>query len=78
MYCISLLDRNNLAIARSANGNVMNRQLQLDKGNHYSVVALVFFITYIILEIPVSPALCFVNLFLSAPKHLGATSGFTG
>lgn len=54
MYCISLIDRSNLSIARSANGKVMNKQLHLDKGSHYSIATLVFFIAYIVLEVPVS------------------------
>ncbi|EKD01752.1 hypothetical protein A1Q2_03989 [Trichosporon asahii var. asahii CBS 8904] len=52
MYCISLIDRTNLSMARSANGKLMNKELSLDQGNYYSVATMIFFIPYIILEIP--------------------------
>lgn len=41
MYCISLIDRTNLSMARSANGKIMNRELKLDQGNYYSVATMV-------------------------------------
>lgn len=48
MYAISLIDRTNLAIARAANENFMNKELALDinKGdnNRYSIITLVFFV----------------------------------
>ncbi|BEI83108.1 hypothetical protein CcaverHIS002_0309760 [Cutaneotrichosporon cavernicola] len=52
MYCISLIDRTNLSMARAANDKAMNKELQLDVGNHYSLATMIFFIPYIILEIP--------------------------
>lgn len=76
MYCISLIDRSNLSIARSANDSVMNKQLHLDKGNHYSIATLVFFIAYIILEIPVGHLLLlFLFLFLLLLR-LSSSSSF--
>lgn len=54
MYTISHIDRSNLSIARSANGKIMDRQLGLNVGSHYSIATLVFFIAYIVLEVPVS------------------------
>lgn len=41
MYCISLIDRTNLSMARSANGKLMNKELSLDQGNYYSVATMV-------------------------------------
>jgi sugar phosphate permease len=56
MYAISLIDRTNLAIARAANNNQMNKELALDinggDNNRYSIITLVFFVPYIIFEIP--------------------------
>ena len=56
MYCISLIDRTNLSLARAANataaGTPMNIDLNLKEGAHYSIATLMFFIPYIILEIP--------------------------
>ncbi|TXT13900.1 uncharacterized protein COLE_00093 [Cutaneotrichosporon oleaginosum] len=52
MYCISLIDRTNLSMARAANNKAMNKELGLDVGNRYSLATMIFFIPYIILEIP--------------------------
>jgi len=52
MYCISLIDRTNLSMARSVNNKAMNKELGLDKGDRYSIATMIFFIPYIILEIP--------------------------
>ncbi|KAL1407931.1 hypothetical protein Q8F55_004727 [Vanrija albida] len=54
MYCISLIDRTNLGLARQANNLKMHKQLDLSGGNgqRFSIATLVFFIPYIILEIP--------------------------
>ncbi|GMK56062.1 hypothetical protein CspeluHIS016_0211180 [Cutaneotrichosporon spelunceum] len=56
MYAISLIDRTNLAIARAANNYYMDKELALDindnDNNRYSIISLVFFIPYIIFEIP--------------------------
>lgn len=56
MYAISLIDRTNLAIARAANDVYMDKELGfkttgIDK---YSIITLVFFIPYIVFELPVS------------------------
>jgi len=47
MYCISLIDRTNLSIARAANEKAMNRDLGLDQGNRYSLATMIFFIPYV-------------------------------
>jgi len=57
MYCISLIDRTNLSLARAANNVAMDHTLELTKGQRYTIATLIFFIPYIILEIPVSPYL---------------------
>lgn len=54
MYGISLIDRTNLAIARAANDGYMNTELGLKDNDRYSIITLIFFVPYIILEIPVS------------------------
>lgn len=54
MYCVSLIDRTNLSYARQANNMWMDTELGTKYGNRYSVITAVFFIPYIVLEIPVS------------------------
>lgn len=55
LYCISFIDRTNLSLARAANGQIMNEELDLLNGNNrYGLATLIFFIPYIIFEIPVS------------------------
>lgn len=54
MYCISLIDRTNLGLARQANSLRMQKDLELYVGQRFSIATLVFFVPYIILEIPVS------------------------
>ncbi|KAI6361176.1 hypothetical protein MCOR25_006547 [Pyricularia grisea] len=49
IYCISLIDRSNLGLAMIAG---MSKDLQLAKGNRYGIVVLLFFVAYIIFEIP--------------------------
>ncbi|KFZ04365.1 hypothetical protein V502_10206 [Pseudogymnoascus sp. VKM F-4520 (FW-2644)] len=49
VYCISLLDRGNFALANSAG---MKKDLELSVGNRYSLIALIFFVPYIIFEFP--------------------------
>lgn len=44
MYAISLIDRTNLAIARAANNNHMDKEIGTGKGDAYSIVTLIFFI----------------------------------
>jgi len=48
-YCISLLDRTNLSAANIAG---MSKQLKLGINERYSIIALVFFITYVVLQPP--------------------------
>lgn len=52
MYCISLIDRTNLSLARAANNGAMHIALGLHIGQRYSIATLVFFVPYIILEVP--------------------------
>ncbi|CAD6946756.1 unnamed protein product [Tilletia laevis] len=47
-YAISLIDRTNISLARSAG---MNTELQLSVGNRYSVAVIAFFPPYIALEL---------------------------
>ncbi len=55
LYCISFIDRTNLSLARAANGQIMNQELDLLGGNNrYGIATLIFFVPYIIFEIPVS------------------------
>lgn len=49
IYAFSLIDRNNLSNALISGASV---EIRLGVGNHYSLATLVFFIPYIILEIP--------------------------
>ncbi|GMK56821.1 hypothetical protein CspeluHIS016_0306610 [Cutaneotrichosporon spelunceum] len=53
LYCISFIDRTNLSLARAANGQAMNKELDLLGGNNrYGLATLIFFVPYIIFEIP--------------------------
>lgn len=54
LYCISLIDRTNLGLARAANGLQMDRDIGTGVGMHYSIATLTFFIPYIVFEVPVS------------------------
>jgi hypothetical protein len=54
MYFISLVDRTNLAIARAANNVYMDKELELNVGDRYSLITCIFFVPYILFEIPVS------------------------
>ncbi|KAI1029121.1 hypothetical protein LB504_012939, partial [Fusarium proliferatum] len=54
MYCVSLIDRTNLGAANIAG---MSEDLGLDIGYRYSIIALVFFISYTIFQ-PVATILC--------------------
>jgi len=49
MYCVSLMDRTNLGAANIAG---MDVDLGLKVGNRYSVISLVFFVTYIAFQPP--------------------------
>ncbi|KAJ5579324.1 hypothetical protein N7450_008191 [Penicillium hetheringtonii] len=49
MYSISLIDRTNLGLALVAG---MQEELDLAVGNRYTVIVMLFFISYIIFEIP--------------------------
>ncbi|RMD40833.1 hypothetical protein DV735_g4317, partial [Chaetothyriales sp. CBS 134920] len=53
MYCVSLMDRTNLGIAAVAG---MNVDLQIT-GNRYSIIVLIFFITYVLLQPPATVVL---------------------
>ncbi|BEJ17664.1 hypothetical protein CspHIS471_0610650 [Cutaneotrichosporon sp. HIS471] len=58
LYCISLIDRTNLSLARAANKLQMNHDLNLTnpdgsaQGNRYGLATVMFFIPYILLEVP--------------------------
>ncbi|KAF7511555.1 hypothetical protein GJ744_004143 [Endocarpon pusillum] len=54
MYCVSMMDRGNLGSAAIAG---MTRELRLSVGFRYSTIALVFFITYVLLQ-PPATVLC--------------------
>ncbi|KAF1985521.1 MFS general substrate transporter [Aulographum hederae CBS 113979] len=49
MYCVSLIDRTNLSVANVAG---MKLDLGLGIGYRYSIITLVFFITYIVFQPP--------------------------
>ncbi|KAK5103428.1 hypothetical protein LTS08_002843 [Lithohypha guttulata] len=51
LYCISLMDRTNLSAAAIAG---MNVELRLNVGFRYSTIALVFFITYVLFQPPMT------------------------
>ncbi|KLT43192.1 MFS general substrate transporter [Cutaneotrichosporon oleaginosum] len=52
MYCVSLIDRTNLSLARQANNMHMDKELGTNLGNRYSIITLIFFVPYIIFEVP--------------------------
>jgi MFS family permease len=52
MYCISLIDRTNLSLAQAANNFAMRTTLGLAYGQRYTIVTVIFFVPYIILEVP--------------------------
>jgi hypothetical protein len=55
MYCVSLMDRVNLSYARAANNAHMDTELGTGgTNNRYSIITVMFFVPYVILEIPVS------------------------
>ncbi|KAF5359980.1 hypothetical protein D9758_007596 [Tetrapyrgos nigripes] len=49
LYSIALIDRNNLALSRTAG---MEEDLQIAVGYRYSIISLLFFIPYTLLELP--------------------------
>lgn len=49
MYSISLIDRLNLGLAMVAG---MEEDLQLRVGSRYTILVMVFFVAYVIFEIP--------------------------
>ncbi|KAF7188204.1 MFS transporter prlL, partial [Pseudocercospora fuligena] len=49
LYCIALVDRNNISVARISG---LDEDLALDIGNRASIALLVFFVGYVIFEIP--------------------------
>lgn len=44
MYCVSLIDRTNLSLARQANNMYMDKELGTNLGSRYSIITLVFFV----------------------------------
>ncbi|TXT08878.1 hypothetical protein VHUM_03006 [Vanrija humicola] len=54
MYSISLIDRTNLAVARSANENQFDKDLGTGDPTKmtYNIITVVFFVPYIIFELP--------------------------
>ncbi|KAK5116386.1 hypothetical protein LTR62_007933 [Meristemomyces frigidus] len=54
MYCVSLMDRTNLGIAAVAG---MAVDLKLSVGNRYSLITLIFFISYVLLQPPATVVL---------------------
>jgi hypothetical protein len=44
MYCVSLIDRTNLSLARQANNMHMDKELGTNLGNRYSIITLIFFV----------------------------------
>jgi hypothetical protein len=53
MYFVSQCDRTNLGQARAANNKAMEVDLDLKRGNNrFGLITLMFFIPYILLEIP--------------------------
>lgn len=49
MYSISLVDRTNLGLAMVAG---MAEDLKLTVGNRYTIIVMIFFVAYILCEIP--------------------------
>ncbi|RDB25089.1 hypothetical protein Hypma_007609 [Hypsizygus marmoreus] len=64
LYALALIDRTNLGVARITG---MDRDLKLSKGARYSIVSAVYFVPYIIFQLP-------SNLFL---RHLGVRNWLT-
>lgn len=58
MYCISLIDRSNLGLAMIAG---MSKDLGLAKGNRYSIVVLLFFVSYMCVIFVPQPSLYLVH-----------------
>lgn len=52
MYCISSIDRKNVSLARAANNEAMQTELNLGT-NRYNIITLLFFPPYILFELPV-------------------------
>lgn len=70
-YAVSLIDRQNVANAAVAG---MNKELQLQVGNRYSVILLVFFAPYVLFELPSNIAL----RYFGAARWLSAITLFWG
>ncbi|EAW13422.1 putative phthalate transporter [Aspergillus clavatus NRRL 1] len=64
-YCISLMDRTNLSMAAVAG---MIQELDLHVGTRYSVIALVFFVPYVIFQ----PAMTVITRKLGPTLFLGS------
>ena len=54
LYAIALVDRNNLPNARLAG---MDQELGISKGNRYTILVMMFFIPYILFELPANVAM---------------------
>ena len=54
LYAIALVDRNNLPNARLAG---LDEELDISKGNRYSLLVMMFFIPYILFELPANLAM---------------------
>ncbi|BEI80882.1 hypothetical protein CcaverHIS002_0200420 [Cutaneotrichosporon cavernicola] len=53
MYAISLIDRTNLSVARTANNDKFDKELGTGgTNNRYSIITVVFFAPYIVFELP--------------------------
>lgn len=44
MYCVSLVDRTNLSLARQANEMAMDHHIGTNLGSRYSIITLTFFV----------------------------------
>jgi len=58
LYAVALIDRTNLGIARTAG---MGQDLKLQIGNRYSIVSCLYFVPYIILQLPSNIFLRFIG-----------------
>lgn len=58
LYCIALVDRTNISVARISG---LDQDLHLDVGDRASIALLVFFIGYVVFEIPSEFKNCFAG-----------------
>ncbi|KAG6813545.1 hypothetical protein H0H92_009937 [Tricholoma furcatifolium] len=71
LYSVALIDRANLGIARVAG---MNEDLGMDLGNRYSVASCLYFVPYILLQLPSG----FSSIFAYALTLLAPRGGLDG